>query len=107
MSRDAGDSDPLRLPRRKARRPEGSDPPRSDEESNTFRPAPAPRRSKSGSGRPASEVEWVPPGPTWFERIVFGRISSGQLAVFSRQFAAYLAAGVDILKTLSSLQKQF
>ena len=41
------------------------------------------------------------------ERIFFGRVSSGQLATFCRQFAAYLDAGVDIIKALASLQKQF
>ena len=34
-------------------------------------------------------------GPTWWERILFGRVSSGQLAQFCRQFASYLDAGVD------------
>jgi type II secretory pathway component PulF len=106
MSRDAGESDPLRRPRRQARRSEESDPRQSeDDELNTFRPAP--RRAKAGSGRSPEEVKWVPPGPNWFERILFGRVSSGQLAVFARQFAAYLDAGVDIIKTLGSLEKQF
>jgi type IV pilus assembly protein PilC len=46
-------------------------------------------------------------GPGWGERILFGRVGSGQLAQFSRQFAAYLHAGVDIMRALSSLEKQF
>ncbi len=46
-------------------------------------------------------------GPTWYERILFGRVSSGQLATFCRQFSAYMNAGVDIGKSLSNLQKQF
>ncbi len=41
------------------------------------------------------------------ERILFGRVGSGQLAVFCRQFAAYLDAGVDIVKALSSLETQY
>jgi type II secretory pathway component PulF len=46
-------------------------------------------------------------GPSWYERIFFGRVSSGQLATFCRQFAAYLNAGVDIGKAMTDLQKQF
>lgn len=46
-------------------------------------------------------------GPTFFERLVFGRISSGHLATFCRQSAAYLGAGVDIGKALGSSQQQF
>jgi type II secretory pathway component PulF len=41
------------------------------------------------------------------ERILFGRVSSGQLAQFCRQFAAYLNAGVDFTRALSSLEQQF
>lgn len=46
-------------------------------------------------------------GPGWMERIIFGSVSSGQLGQFCRQFAAYLDAGVDLLKTLDSLQRQY
>ncbi|MHC5543407.1 type II secretion system F family protein, partial [Singulisphaera rosea] len=46
-------------------------------------------------------------GPTWWERIVFGQVGSGHLARFCRQFASYLNAGFDIVKALSSLEKQF
>ncbi len=46
-------------------------------------------------------------GPNWFERIVFGSVSSGHLATFCGQFARYQDAGVDLLRSLSSLQKQF
>jgi type II secretory pathway component PulF len=49
----------------------------------------------------------VPAGPSWGERIFFGRVGAGQLALFCRQFAAYLDAGVDLLKALSSLERQF
>jgi type II secretory pathway component PulF len=42
-----------------------------------------------------------------WERILFGRVSSGQLAAFCRQFSAYLNAGVDISKALAGLQEQF
>jgi type II secretory pathway component PulF len=46
-------------------------------------------------------------GPRWFERILFGRVSSGQLAQFSRQFGHYLNAGVDFTRSLSGLERQF
>jgi type II secretory pathway component PulF len=46
-------------------------------------------------------------GPRWYERILFGRVSSGQLAQFCRQFSHYLDAGVDMIKTLTSLERQF
>jgi type II secretory pathway component PulF len=46
-------------------------------------------------------------GPKWFERILFGRVSSGQLAQFSRQFAHYLNAGVAITRALNGLERQF
>ena len=51
--------------------------------------------------------EPLAPGPKWWERIFFGRVSSGQLAQFCRQFASYLNAGVDYSRTFSSLEKQF
>jgi type II secretory pathway component PulF len=46
-------------------------------------------------------------GPTLFERVLFGRVSTGHLATFCRQFAIYLDAGVSLLRALDSLQKQF
>lgn len=52
-------------------------------------------------------MEAVAPGPKWYERILFGRVSSGQLAQFCRQFASYLNAGVDYDRALSSLGRQF
>jgi type II secretory pathway component PulF len=45
--------------------------------------------------------------PKFYERVLYGRVSAGQLAAFCRQFAAYLDAGVDIVKSLASLQGQF
>jgi type II secretory pathway component PulF len=94
-----------------ARAPIGGDP-----EASTFRPNPvgAGSRSKTGSTRSRGSgtsdggfSEPLAPGPKWWERIFFGRVSSGQLAQFCRQFAAYLNAGVDYNKTFSSLEKQF
>jgi type II secretory pathway component PulF len=88
--------------------------------SSTFRPNPATGGGKgkgpagSNKGRGSREVgrgsgytEPVAPGPKWYERIVFGSVSSGQLAQFCRQFASYLHAGVDYNKTFTSLQEQF
>ncbi|MGE5756789.1 MAG: type II secretion system F family protein [Planctomycetaceae bacterium] len=39
--------------------------------------------------------------------ILFGRVNSGTLALFCRQFAAYLDAGVDLIRALTSLEAQF
>jgi type II secretory pathway component PulF len=89
-------------------------------EASTFRPNPAgapvpeparPKKSKPNRSRDRDPLGAKPlilaEGPKWWERILFGRVSSGQLAQFSRQFASYLNAGVDILKSLASLEKQF
>ena len=46
-------------------------------------------------------------GPNLVERIVFGSVSSGDLATFCGQFATYQDAGVDLLRSLASLQRQF
>jgi type II secretory pathway component PulF len=51
--------------------------------------------------------EPLAPAAKWWERILFGTVSSGQLAQFCRQFAAYLNAGVDYTRTFASLEKQF
>ena len=83
---------------------------------STFRPNPA---GSNGGDRPrgpkktrslnplAENFEKPAGGPTWWERILLGRVSTGQLAQFCRQFAAYLSAGVDFSKSLSSLERQF
>ena len=118
MSRDLHGDDPPR-PRRQGRPSESSTNPRasgSDAEYSTFRPNPA---GASGGDRPrgpqkkkplnplAENFEKPAGGPTWWERILLGRVSTGQLAQFCRQFAAYLNAGVDLTKSLSSLERQF
>ena len=46
-------------------------------------------------------------GPTWAERIVFGSVSSGHLATFCGQFGTYQDAGVDLLRSLDGLKRQF
>jgi len=120
MSRDDIDSG-SRPPRRN--RP-GSNPPPlpnsardgSSFEPSTFRPNPVgsagsgkPRAAKTGGSRERGEGKFeIPaPGPSWYERILFGRVSSGQLSQFCRQFGTYLQAGVDFNRALSSLDKQF
>jgi type II secretory pathway component PulF len=82
----------------------------------TFRPNPAgtsaggkSRGTKKQRGKdPLSENFEVPVGgPSWWERILFGKVSTGQLAQFCRQFGSYLQAGVDLNRSLSSLERQF
>jgi type IV pilus assembly protein PilC len=93
-------------------------PPPLPPDASTFSPNPArapvggpskPRKPKTDRARDPLDAKPLIPvdGPKWFERILFGRVSAGQLAQFSRQFAQYLHAGVDIIKSLSSLEKQF
>ncbi|HZW33717.1 MAG TPA: type II secretion system F family protein [Isosphaeraceae bacterium] len=96
--------------------PKASKPDRSGLEGSTFRPNPAgsggggkTRSSRASRTRGGGELgtEVPAPGPKWWERILFGRISSGQLAQFCRQFGSYLHAGVDFTRALSSLGRQF
>ncbi len=124
MSRDAGDP-----PRPRSNRPKPPvAPSRSipsdeiDPTRSTFQPATGdgptgeeihPTRARVGTGggsrrRPGEERITIDRGgPSLLERLLFGRISSGQLASFCRQLASYLVAGVDLLKTFNSLSKQF
>lgn len=62
-----------------------------------------------GKARTGSKKEPTPVtgGPNLVERIVFGRVGTGHLAVFCRQFGSYMNAGVPITRSLDSLQKQF
>ncbi len=89
-------------------------------EPSTFQPNPYPaapgdrsRSKRPGASRSAdsdsSDRRILIPdkGPSLWERIFFGNVSSGQLSQFCRQFAAFLEAGVDIIKALASLEKQF
>jgi type IV pilus assembly protein PilC len=46
-------------------------------------------------------------GPKLIERILFGKVSTTHLAMFCRQFASYSDAGVDLIKSLTALEKQF
>ena len=73
----------------------------------TFQPNPKP---VTGSTRPKRSIDDPKPvfgGPSFVERVVFGSVSSGHLATFCGQFARYQEAGVDLIRSLSSLQKQF
>ncbi len=130
MSRDPedlGPSQPRRprppadTPKRKSAQPPPV-PQTGDADETAFRPNPArpgsSSRSEAGTGARSAKVvrstgsegayrEPLAPGPKWWERIFFGRVSSGQLAQFCRQFASYLHAGVDYSRTFSSLEKQF
>jgi type IV pilus assembly protein PilC len=109
MSRDDEEAVPPKRPRP---RPEVS---RSSlsEGQNTFQPAarkPASSKAKKTSAPNVwntPETKPVVGGPNWLERIMFGSVSSGHLATFCGQFARYQDAGVDLLRSLSSLQKQF
>lgn len=108
MSRDVGSSDgpdPIRpgaaRPRAKARPAEVGD--------DTFRPAASaragkPRRDENPYAEPRAVVG---AGPTFWERIFFGSVGSDHLAKFCGQFGTYQDAGVDLVKSLGSLRRQF
>ena len=118
MSRNPADPG-ARPPRRNRPTPDPSRrPPALPAEPSTFTPNPAgaaasgaakPRKPKAERTRDTLDAKplILAEGPKWWERILFGRVSTGQLAQFSRQFAHYLNAGVDIIRALSSLEKQF
>ena len=107
MSRDVGDDLPPRPPGPQTRpkaKPLGPG-------QNTFQPSAsrpattgATRKPKRAGGEPR---EVASGGPTWGERIFFGSVSSDHLAKFCGQFGTYQDAGVDLLRSLSSLQRQF
>ncbi len=130
LSRDPEDLGPSRprrpRPQAGARERPGAQPPpvppAGDSDETTFRPNPArsgsPSPGGAGSGGRVAKAahpsqfeseyrEPLAPGPKWWERIFFGRVSSGQLAQFCRQFGSYLNAGVDYSRTFLSLQRQF
>jgi type II secretory pathway component PulF len=127
MTRDPSESDQPEPPRRRPVPDRASDRDREgdDLEPTTFRPNPfpsSPKGKRSGgksSSRPASSAgsggytahsggfEAPAGGPTWWERILFGRVSTAQLAQFFRQFGAYLNAGIDYIRALASLERQF
>ena len=77
----------------------------AEEGESTFRSNP--KKSSPSRSSTSKSAKYTGESPRWLERILFGSVSSGQLAVFCRQFSAYLNAGVDISKALASLQTQF
>ncbi|HWE35431.1 MAG TPA: type II secretion system F family protein [Isosphaeraceae bacterium] len=116
MSRDAGEPLPPRRPRPDDRpaQPAPEIDPYADiedadtEPPSTFRAKPgpqatAPKRKKRDPDRPLP----VSGGPTRLERLLFGTVSTGHLTIFCRQFGQYLNAGVDLIRSLNSLQEQF
>jgi type II secretory pathway component PulF len=120
MTRDPEGLEP-RKPRRPrppgdaAGKPRPPDP-ASGPEYSTFRPNPvgSGKDGKSRGPKPAKSrdvlgdrFEAPEKGPPWWERILFGTVSSGQLAQLCRQMGAYLNAGVDFTRALSSLERQF
>ena len=129
MSRDPEDLGPSqpRRPRPPAGAPKrpGTQPPpipqTGDPDGTTFRPNPArpgsSSRTAAGAGAKSAkgtrstqfDSEYREPlaGAQVVGTDLFGRVSSGQLAQFCRQFASYLNAGVDYSRTFSSLEKQF
>src|SRR5262249_50549103 len=101
-----GTSDPRYSPKSGGSAPSNSQ--------STFRPNPAASKGaarkskgKATSDRDAAAFERPEGGPKLWERFLFGRVSSGQLAQFCRQFGSYLSAGVDYTRALSSLERQF
>ncbi|CAN5898682.1 type II secretion system F family protein [soil metagenome] len=124
MSRDPGDPRPPRRPR-----PKPLPPTEFDDQASTFQPVEGRRDSPFGDrttepdrptsfdtgtgigkGKGKGQSKTPRPqtgGPGRFERLVFGSVSSGHLATFCRQFANYQHAGVDLIKSLSSLETQF
>ena len=106
------DSPPSRRPgsgRPKVSKPRPSpETPSFDSEPSTFRPNP----KKTRATKPRADLDSeraidVGPGPAWWERLVFGSVSSGQLALFCRHFGSYMQSGVDITRALASLESQF
>ncbi len=110
MSRDDDEALPPKRPRSRPRESRTT----LSEGQNTFQPAARSARLTKASRAAAADI-WkssddpkpVSGGPNWAERIMFGSVSSGHLATFCGQFARYQDAGVDLLRSLSSLQKQF
>jgi len=102
MSRDADETPPL-----PPRRPKPA-PANLAEGQETFRPTPRPAPVGVGSSKKSGrEPAPVVGGPNLVERVFFGKVSSGHLATFCGQFGSYQDAGVDLLRSLASLKKQF
>jgi type IV pilus assembly protein PilC len=120
MSRDIPDDDEIPLPPRHGpsrQRKASDDDAEVLDEASTFKPNTSKKRSTGraaagpsdnpGRATQSDEGRGDRSGPTMFERVLFGSIGSGQLALFSRQFGSYMEAGVDLMKSLANLRKQF
>jgi len=105
MSRDIEGTPPPRRPKPK------SPPAALAEGQDTFQPssAPLPRPAPVGGRSKKADREPIPAigGPKFLERVFFGKVGSGHLATFCNQLANYQDAGVDLLRSLTNLQKQF
>ena len=105
MSRDGGEALPPRRPKAKPVE-ESND--FEEEAGEIFHAAPKDFSKKKRSGLDLDNPKAVlSQGPTLLERILFGSVSSAQLAAFCRQLGAYLDAGIDMFRAYSSLEKQF
>jgi type II secretory pathway component PulF len=109
MSRPPGEEPRRRHRPEPPRDPYGLDETEQEPEStepDLSRPQPV-KRGKRVRGTGDREPPPVTGGPTWLERFFLGSVSSKHLAQFCRQFAQYTDAGVPLLKSLSSLERQF
>jgi len=106
MSGQAGEPRPPRKPKSDRPRPVESETFADADAGSTFKPNPN-RTKKRRASEGDIKLESPGKGPSWWERILFGSVGTGQLATFCRQFAAYQNAGVDISKSLANLSKQF
>ena len=99
--------DPL-VPRPKSPNPSGQDPRLKTTRTSFDR---LPPTQADDDDAPRSRTRREPPtvsgGPRLIERILFGRVSTAHLATFCRQFATYSDAGVDLIKSLTALEKQY
>jgi len=120
MPKDPGETNPSRGPRPRDR---GRPATEFEGQGSVFQPVPTDR--SAGGDRPKRETaanrtkpdptedpvggktKVETGGPTWAERIFFGSVSSTHLATFCRQLSGYLSAGVDLIRSLKALEKQF
>src|SRR5260370_20804292 len=106
MSGQGGEPRPPRRPKPGETQRPKTRPISDGEEPSTFKPNPN-RTTKPRAPSSRTDVDPSASGPSWWERILFGSVSSGQLAMFCRQFGAYQNSGVDIAKALVNLEKHF
>ncbi len=101
---DPNDPPPRRpKPARDPARPRPGPPGEGD---STFQPSARPAGATGKRRAPKAPIEVVGK-PGWVERLVFGSVGTAHLATFCRQAAAYLDAGVDLIKSLGNLETQF